>query len=86
MYTMYTRDGLMFGFTYLCDCIYVCVRLGVGGKGIRQAKDLDELKTNFVQVQNEVPGRDLMTFMRSVSATTYTQHVCVCMHVHVLFN
>jgi acetyl-CoA carboxylase/biotin carboxylase 1 len=29
---------------------------GGGGKGIRMAKDIDELRTNFVQVQNEVPG------------------------------
>ena len=29
---------------------------GGGGKGIRMAKDLEELKTNFVQVVNEVPG------------------------------
>jgi acetyl-CoA carboxylase/biotin carboxylase 1 len=29
---------------------------GGGGKGIRMAKDIDELKTNFIQVQNEVPG------------------------------
>ena len=29
---------------------------GGGGKGIRMAKNIDELKTNFVQVQNEVPG------------------------------
>jgi acetyl-CoA carboxylase / biotin carboxylase 1 len=29
---------------------------GGGGKGIRMAKDTNELRTNFVQVQNEVPG------------------------------
>ena len=29
---------------------------GGGGKGIRMAKNLEELKTNFIQVQNEVPG------------------------------
>ena len=29
---------------------------GGGGKGIRMAKDLTELRTNFVQVMNEVPG------------------------------
>jgi acetyl-CoA carboxylase/biotin carboxylase 1 len=29
---------------------------GGGGKGIRMAKTLEELKTGFVQVQNEVPG------------------------------
>ena len=29
---------------------------GGGGKGIRMAKDIEELKTNFIQVQNEVPG------------------------------
>lgn len=29
---------------------------GGGGKGIRMAKNADELRTNFIQVQNEVPG------------------------------
>lgn len=29
---------------------------GGGGKGIRMANNVDELKTNFIQVQNEVPG------------------------------
>ena len=29
---------------------------GGGGKGIRMAKDVEELRTNFLQVQNEVPG------------------------------
>ena len=29
---------------------------GGGGKGIRMVKDMDELKTGFTQVQNEVPG------------------------------
>ena len=29
---------------------------GGGGKGIRMAKDTAELRTNFIQVQNEVPG------------------------------
>ena len=29
---------------------------GGGGKGIRMAKDVEELKTNFIQVQNEVVG------------------------------
>jgi acetyl-CoA carboxylase/biotin carboxylase 1 len=29
---------------------------GGGGKGIRMSDDEDELKSNFVQVQNEVPG------------------------------
>lgn len=29
---------------------------GGGGKGIRLANTLEELKTNFIQVQNEVPG------------------------------
>ena len=29
---------------------------GGGGKGIRMVKNADELKTGFVQVQNEVPG------------------------------
>jgi acetyl-CoA carboxylase / biotin carboxylase 1 len=29
---------------------------GGGGKGIRLAKTPEELKTNFIQVQNEVPG------------------------------
>jgi acetyl-CoA carboxylase / biotin carboxylase 1 len=29
---------------------------GGGGKGIRLANNVEELKTNFIQVQNEVPG------------------------------
>ena len=29
---------------------------GGGGKGIRMAKNLEELKSNFIQVQNEVHG------------------------------
>jgi acetyl-CoA carboxylase/biotin carboxylase 1 len=29
---------------------------GGGGKGIRMAKSTEELRTNFIQVQNEVPG------------------------------
>lgn len=29
---------------------------GGGGKGIRLAKNAEELRTNFIQVQNEVPG------------------------------
>lgn len=29
---------------------------GGGGKGIRMSNNIDELKTNFIQVQNEVPG------------------------------
>ena len=29
---------------------------GGGGKGIRMVKNPEDLRTNFIQVQNEVPG------------------------------
>lgn len=41
---------------------------GGGGKGIRMAKDLDELKTNFIQVQNEVPGSPIFMMQLCTNA------------------
>lgn len=41
---------------------------GGGGKGIRMAKDIDELKTNFVQVQNEVPGSPIFMMQLCTNA------------------
>ena len=41
---------------------------GGGGKGIRMAKNLEELKTNFVQVQNEVPGSPIFMMQLCTNA------------------
>ena len=41
---------------------------GGGGKGIRMAKDLDELRTNFIQVQNEVPGSPIFMMQLCTNA------------------
>jgi acetyl-CoA carboxylase/biotin carboxylase 1 len=41
---------------------------GGGGKGIRMAKNIDELKTNFVQVQNEVPGSPIFMMQLCTNA------------------
>jgi acetyl-CoA carboxylase/biotin carboxylase 1 len=41
---------------------------GGGGKGIRMAKDIEELKTNFVQVQNEVPGSPIFMMQLCTNA------------------
>ena len=41
---------------------------GGGGKGIRMAKDVDELRTNFLQVQNEVPGSPIFMMQLCTNA------------------
>lgn len=41
---------------------------GGGGKGIRLSKNADELKTNFVQVQNEVPGSPMFMMQLCTNA------------------
>lgn len=41
---------------------------GGGGKGIRMANNDDELKTNFLQVQNEVPGSPIFMMQLCTNA------------------
>ena len=41
---------------------------GGGGKGIRMTKDVDELRTNFLQVQNEVPGSPIFMMQLCTNA------------------
>lgn len=41
---------------------------GGGGKGIRLSKSAEELKTNFVQVQNEVPGSPMFMMQLCTNA------------------
>ncbi|RYH29348.1 hypothetical protein EON65_08795 [archaeon] len=41
---------------------------GGGGKGIRMANNVDELRTNFVQVQNEVPGSPIFMMQLCTNA------------------
>ena len=41
---------------------------GGGGKGIRMAKDVEELRTNFLQVQNEVPGSPIFMMQLCTNA------------------
>ena len=41
---------------------------GGGGKGIRMAKNIEELKTNFIQVQNEVPGSPIFMMQLCTNA------------------
>jgi hypothetical protein len=43
---------------------------GGGGKGIRMSANEEELRTNFVQVQNEVPGSPM--FMMQVGRCAET--------------
>ena len=56
------------------ECIAAAERIGYpvmlkaseggGGKGIRMSKDAAELRNNFVQVTNEVPGARRRPFRR----------------------
>eukprot|EP01039_Chlorochromonas_danica_P007440 gene7440-8227_t len=41
---------------------------GGGGKGIRKANNADELRTNFIQVQNEVPGSPIFMMQLCTNA------------------
>jgi biotin carboxylase len=41
---------------------------GGGGKGIRLAKNVEELRTFFVQVQNEVPGSPIFMMQLCTNA------------------
>lgn len=41
---------------------------GGGGKGIRMVRDPSDLKTNFIQVQNEVPGSPIFMMQLCTNA------------------
>jgi acetyl-CoA carboxylase/biotin carboxylase 1 len=45
---------------------------GGGGKGIRMSKDAAELRNNFVQVTNEVPGARRRPFRRGACSQQQT--------------
>ena len=65
---VFTVDDAIKGADKIGYPVMIKASEGGGGKGIRMAKNLEELKTNFVQVQNEVPGSPIFMMQLCTNA------------------